>query len=152
MTKNMSTATAPATPARPGKGPLALRVTFEGTPSDPDAARAHDEDAAGQVAFSLTEAGTTKHLAVYVVADLGEVPGIGRLGPDPLADGFDLDAVPADRFGVRESIIGRIRRRGGTATVAAKESGGTEVHLAMPRNDRRTGEAEKRTGEKETSA
>ena len=67
-------------------------------------------------------------------------------------DGFDLDAVPADRFGVRESIIGRIRRRGGTATVAAKESGGTEVHLAMPRNDRRTGEAEKRTGEKETSA
>ena len=89
-------ATAPATPARPGKGPLALRVTFEGTPSDPDAAT--DQDAAGLVAFSLTEAGTTKHLAVYVVADLGEVPGIGRLGPDPLADGFapeDFAAVLA---------------------------------------------------------
>lgn len=85
---------APATPARPGKGPLALRVIFEGAPSGAGT----DTDAAGQVAFSLTEAGTTKHLAVYVVSDLGEVPGIGRLGPDPLADGFtpeDFSAVLA---------------------------------------------------------
>ena len=46
-------------------------------------------------------------------------------------DGFDLDDIPADRFGVRESILGRVRRRGGTATVTAKESG-TEVHLVVP--------------------
>lgn len=72
----------PATPVRPGKGPLALRVAFEG-----------DE---GPVGFSLTEAGTQKHLAVYVTTDLAEIPGIARLGPDPLAESFtseDFGAV-----------------------------------------------------------
>ena len=47
-------------------------------------------------------------------------------------DGFDLDDVPADRFGVRESIIGRIRRRGGTASVTSRPDRGTEVHLCLP--------------------
>ncbi len=46
-------------------------------------------------------------------------------------DGFDLDDIPSDRFGVRESILGRVRRRGGTATVTCKDSG-TEVHLVVP--------------------
>lgn len=46
-------------------------------------------------------------------------------------DGFDLDDIPSDRFGVRESILGRVRRRGGTATVVSKDSG-TEVHLVVP--------------------
>ncbi len=46
-------------------------------------------------------------------------------------DGFDVDDIPADRFGVRESILGRVRRRGGAATVTCKESG-TEVHLVVP--------------------
>ncbi|MEV7972527.1 PspC domain-containing protein [Cellulomonas sp. NPDC089187] len=47
--------------------------------------------------------------------------------------GFDLDAVPSDRFGVRESILGRVRRRGGTASVVCKDGGGTEVRLQVPR-------------------
>ncbi|HQY33930.1 PspC domain-containing protein [Actinotalea sp.] len=47
-------------------------------------------------------------------------------------DGFELDEVPADRFGVRESIIGRITRRGGTATVVCRPERGTEVHLSLP--------------------
>ena len=47
-------------------------------------------------------------------------------------DGFDLDAVPLDRFGVRESIMGRVRRRGGTATVTSRPDRGTEVHLWIP--------------------
>lgn len=47
-------------------------------------------------------------------------------------DGFDPDAVPADRFGVRESILGRVRRRGGTASVVCKDGGGTEVRLKVP--------------------
>ena len=46
--------------------------------------------------------------------------------------GFDLAAVPSDRLGVRESIIGRVRRRGGTATVESLGDRGTEVHLALP--------------------
>jgi signal transduction histidine kinase/phage shock protein PspC (stress-responsive transcriptional regulator) len=47
-------------------------------------------------------------------------------------EGFELAAVPADRFGVRESIIGRIRRRGGTASVTSRPGRGTEVHLCLP--------------------
>jgi formamidopyrimidine-DNA glycosylase len=57
----------PTAPPKPGKGPLALRV--------------HLEDGEG---FDLTEQGTRKGLAVYVVRSPGEVPGIARLGPDAL--------------------------------------------------------------------
>jgi formamidopyrimidine-DNA glycosylase len=61
----------PATVLRPGKSPIALRVRLD--------------DGAG---FDLTEAGTKKSLAVYVVRDPAEVPGIARLGPDPMAETF----------------------------------------------------------------
>ncbi|MFH5822156.1 PspC domain-containing protein [Georgenia sp. AZ-5] len=47
-------------------------------------------------------------------------------------DGFDVAAVPADRHGVRESIIVRMRRHGGDAEVRVRPTG-TEVHLTMPR-------------------
>jgi len=45
--------------------------------------------------------------------------------------GFDLDAVPDDRLGVRESILGRMRRHGGDASVRRREDG-TEVSLRLP--------------------
>jgi formamidopyrimidine-DNA glycosylase len=57
----------PPAPPKPGKGPLALRV--------------HLDDGNG---FDLTEQGTRKGLAVYVVRSPSEVPGIARLGPDAL--------------------------------------------------------------------
>ncbi|MGW2597830.1 PspC domain-containing protein [Streptomyces klenkii] len=47
--------------------------------------------------------------------------------------GFDLDAVPDDRMGVRESIIGRMQRNGGTARLRSVPGGGTEVELEMER-------------------
>ncbi|MBP2053190.1 adenosylcobinamide amidohydrolase [Streptomyces griseochromogenes] len=47
--------------------------------------------------------------------------------------GFDLDSIPADRMGVRESIIGRMQRNGGTARLRAVPEGGTEVELEMDR-------------------
>ncbi|KAK1181260.1 PspC domain-containing protein [Streptomyces sp. NBS 14/10] len=47
--------------------------------------------------------------------------------------GFDLDAVPEDRMGVRESIIGRMRRNGGTARLRSAPDGGTVVELEMER-------------------
>ncbi len=47
--------------------------------------------------------------------------------------GFDLDAVPADRMGVRGSIIGRMERHGGHARVRTAPGEGTEVQLRMPR-------------------
>ncbi|WP_121434544.1 ATP-binding protein [Actinomadura pelletieri] len=45
--------------------------------------------------------------------------------------GFDLDQVPDDRMGVRGSIIGRMERNGGTATVRTAPGEGTEVRLEM---------------------
>ncbi|MFJ6722667.1 Fpg/Nei family DNA glycosylase [Streptomyces sp. NPDC091259] len=84
--------TLPAAPPRPGKGPLALRVALEGGGG-----------------FDLTEAGTQKRLAVYVVRDPQEVPGIARLGPDPLADGFDRAAFAALLAGERRQIKGVLR-------------------------------------------
>ena len=51
--------------------------------------------------------------------------------------GFDPAVVPPGRRGVRESIIGRMRRAGGGATVRALPGGGTEVEIAIDRGDRR---------------
>ncbi|AKK29247.1 DNA lyase [Mycobacterium sp. EPa45] len=59
-----------AAPLKPGKGPIALRVHL-GTPGE----------APG---FDLTEAGTQKRLAVWIVDDPAKVPGIATLGPDAL--------------------------------------------------------------------
>jgi signal transduction histidine kinase len=47
--------------------------------------------------------------------------------------GFDPAAVPADRRGVRESIVGRMERHGGRATINASPGGGTEVELVLER-------------------
>ena len=58
------------TPLKPGKGPIALRVHL-----------------AGGVGFDLTEAGTQKRLAVWIVRDPMDVPQIAGLGPDALALG-----------------------------------------------------------------
>jgi signal transduction histidine kinase/phage shock protein PspC (stress-responsive transcriptional regulator) len=45
--------------------------------------------------------------------------------------GFDPDAVPPDRRGVRESIVGRMQRHGGSAEVRSQPGGGTEVELSL---------------------
>ncbi|MGW2486224.1 Fpg/Nei family DNA glycosylase [Streptomyces sp. NPDC001606] len=82
----------PDTPPRPGKGPLALRVALDGGEG-----------------FDLTEAGTQKRLAVYVVRDPQEVPGIARLGPDPLAAGFDEARFAALLTDERRQLKGALR-------------------------------------------
>jgi signal transduction histidine kinase len=45
--------------------------------------------------------------------------------------GFDPDAIPADRRGVRDSIVGRVERHGGRASIRSAPAEGTEVELAM---------------------
>jgi signal transduction histidine kinase len=45
--------------------------------------------------------------------------------------GFDLAGVPADRLGVRESILGRVRRHGGTAEIRSRPGNGTEIYLRL---------------------
>lgn len=82
----------PDGPPRPGKGPLAMRVALE----------------TGE-GFDLTEAGTQKRLAVYVVREAGEVPGIARLGPDPLADDFDERRFAKLLEGERRQLKGALR-------------------------------------------
>jgi signal transduction histidine kinase len=47
--------------------------------------------------------------------------------------GFDRAAVPMDRRGIAESIEGRMRRAGGTATITSAAGAGTEVELRLPR-------------------
>ena len=82
-----------AAPLRPGKGPIALRVHLaspEGT-------------AAG---FDLTEAGTQKRLAVWLVEDPRQVPGIATLGPDALElSAADLGEVLAGNSGRIKTVI-----------------------------------------------
>ncbi|MEU1215465.1 Fpg/Nei family DNA glycosylase [Streptomyces sp. NPDC005791] len=82
----------PATPPRPGKGPLALRTVLTGGDG-----------------FDLTEMGTTKRLAVHLVRDPADVPGVARLGPDPLAESFDRDAFAAVLRGARRQVKGALR-------------------------------------------
>ncbi|MEZ0073725.1 Fpg/Nei family DNA glycosylase [Planotetraspora sp. GP83] len=86
-----------AKPVRPGKSPLAVRVRLS-----PD----EDGRAPG---FELTEAGTQKRLAVYVVRDPQDVPGVASLGPDPLAADFTPDALKAIVGGSRTQIKGLLR-------------------------------------------
>jgi formamidopyrimidine-DNA glycosylase len=74
----------PAGPTRPGKGPLALRVRLGPADADPPGAA---------VGFDLTEAGTKKGLAVYCVRDPADVPGVARLGPDPLDPAFTPEVL-----------------------------------------------------------
>ncbi|WP_369139624.1 ATP-binding protein [Modestobacter versicolor] len=47
--------------------------------------------------------------------------------------GFDPAAVPTDRRGLRDSVVGRLTRLGGTATVRSAPGEGTEVELCLPR-------------------
>ena len=47
-------------------------------------------------------------------------------------NGFDVNAIPANRLGIRESIIGRIKRRGGTVEIVSRPQWGTEVRMHMP--------------------
>jgi len=82
----------PATVLRPGKSPIALRVRFD--------------DSSG---FDLTEAGTKKRLAAYVVGDPAAVPGIASLGPDPMAESFTLEQFAAIAASHRMQVKGMLR-------------------------------------------
>ena len=93
-----------ATAVKPGKSPLALRVRLN-DPTSPDG----PQGSQGSPGFDLTEAGTQKRLAVYVVRSPQDVPGIASLGPDPLAADFDRDAFAAILTGARQQVKGLLR-------------------------------------------
>ena len=85
----------PTAPPKPGKSPLAFRLRLD--------------DGSG---FDLTEQGTKKRLAVYLVRDPAEVPGVATLGPDPLAADFTLDTLSGLLAGRRTQIKGVLRDQG----------------------------------------
>ena len=92
----------PAVPPKPSnKSPLAVRVVL-------------DDD----TGLDVTEAGTKKSLAMYVVRSPADVPGIARLGPDPLADEFTIERLRAilESEG-RKQLKGVLRHQGTIAGI-----------------------------------
>ena len=73
-------------------------------------------------------------LAVTVYAEVA--PGHVSVFVRDRGPGFDIDSVPADRLGLRESVVGRMARHGGSAAVRSVAGEGTEVQLEMPRDVR----------------
>lgn len=95
----------PSEPPRPGKGPLALRVRVAGDD-------AGSSVGSGSPGFDVTEAGTQKRLAIYVVRDPLQVPGIASLGIDPLSAAFTVDALAGLLKDERRLIKGVLRDQG----------------------------------------
>ncbi|MCW2753095.1 MAG: fpg2 [Marmoricola sp.] len=92
----------PKLPATPNsKSPLAARIVLD--------------NGSG---LDITEAGTRKSLALYVVRDPGEVEGIARLGPDPLSAGFTIEVLKEilERSG-RAQIKGVLRMQSNIAGI-----------------------------------
>jgi formamidopyrimidine-DNA glycosylase len=92
----------PALPPRPSsKSGLAVRIVLD--------------DESG---LDVTEAGTKKSLAMYVVSDPQQVPGIASLGPDPLTDDFTPEVLAAilDHEG-RKQVKGVLRHQGTIAGI-----------------------------------
>jgi formamidopyrimidine-DNA glycosylase len=97
----------PPAHARPGKGPLALRVGLS--------------SGAG---FDLTEQGTEKRLAVWVVNDPATIDGVARLGPDPLSPEFDeaaLATVLSKAPGQLKSVLADQSRLAGVGNAYSDE-------------------------------
>lgn len=80
----------PPVPVKPGRGPLAARLVLD--------------DGSG---FDVTEAGTKKSLALSIVADPLDVPGVARLGPGPLDPAFTKEV-----FGAILATAGRAQLKG----------------------------------------
>ncbi len=80
----------PANAGRPGKGPVAARLVLD--------------DGTG---ITFTEAGTKKGLAIWVVRDPADVPGVATLGPDPLDPSFTVQ-----RFAAVLAAAGRAQIKG----------------------------------------
>jgi len=78
-----------------------------------------------------------KHSGAGSVSLYSEVtPGSVTVFVRDRGTGFDPAHVPADRRGLRDSVVGRLTRLGGTATVRSAPGEGTEVELCLPRGER----------------
>ncbi|WP_296664672.1 histidine kinase [Demequina sp.] len=133
------------------------RTTAESVSTALAAAVAEVEDARGVEVEVVTvgDAPTTPALAAAVQAVREAVFNAARHARPPYAvyaevtsagfeafvrdggPGFDPGAVPAGRLGIRESIIGRVERHGGTAEIVSAPGARTEVVVSMPKEEQR---------------
>lgn len=116
-------------------------------------AEVEDAHAVEVEVVTVGDAPTTPELAAMVQAVREAVTNAAKHGHAPYAvyaevtaralevfvrdggPGFDPGAVPEGRLGIRESIVGRVTRHGGTVEIASRPGGRTEVALTMPREE-----------------
>lgn len=85
-------------------------------------------DAAREALVNAAKYAPGTAISLYAEVEPDQVTAFVRdRGP-----GFDPDAVPADRLGLRQSVVGRMTRHGGSAVVRSVIGEGTEVQLEMP--------------------
>ncbi|MEM8905878.1 MAG: ATP-binding protein, partial [Actinomycetota bacterium] len=89
--------------------------------------------AAGEAMRNAARHAAVDEISVYLEVDAAQVEVFVR----DRGVGFDPDGVDADRHGISDSIVGRMQRVGGDATIRSTPGSGTEVRLrvAAPRND-----------------
>lgn len=103
----------PALPPKPGgRSTLAVRVVLSPAGDEPDGP---DDPAPG---LDVTEAGTKKSLACYLVRDPHDVPGIASLGPDPLTEDFTRERLGEILLSEgRKQLKGVLRHQGTIAGI-----------------------------------
>lgn len=84
----------------------------------------------GAAQQALVNAATHGAEPISVYCEAGD--GVVEVFVRDHGPGFDIHAIPEGRLGIRESIIGRMERRGGTTVITSRPNWGTEVHLTMP--------------------
>lgn len=81
-----------------------------------------------EAAVNAAKHSGVKRISVYAEVGTGQITIFVR----DRGKGFDPDAVPEDRYGVRESVLARMQRHGGGAMVRSTKRAGTEVRLTLP--------------------
>jgi signal transduction histidine kinase len=83
-----------------------------------------------EAAINAARHSGAQRVSIYVEAEPREITAYVR----DEGRGFERGAVPSDRRGISESIVGRMRRLGGSATITSAPGQGTEVHMHIPRS------------------
>lgn len=106
---------------------VSINLVFVGEhPATPDVAPI--VQAMREAAVNAAKHSGVRDISVYVEVGSADLSIFVR----DRGHGFDPATVPDDRYGVRESLIARMQRHGGEATIRSKKRGGTEVRLTMP--------------------
>jgi len=84
--------------------------------------------ATGEAIVNAARHASADHVSVYIEAGAQVI----EVFVSDQGCGFDIEAIPPDRRGIKDSIIGRMTRHGGTAEITSQVGEGTEVRLVLP--------------------